>query len=143
MLIPYRAEVFVDQEPRANYILIFIMVGVYLLSWALPTSFFLPFILSSETLFPGILTHIFLHAGFFHLLGNVLFLWTFGNAVNCRMGNKRYTLTFLFLGLIAGAMHLIIDGAPGLGASGAISGITGMFLFLFLTLPPEFGHIKC
>ena len=131
MLIPYRAEVFVDQEPRANYVLIFAMILAFFITWIMPGEWIRYFLLSDTTILPGILTYLFLHADLIHLIGNVIFLSTFGNAVNCRMGNFRYTLTFLGLGFIAGLLHILIDGNPVLGASGAISGITGMFLFLF------------
>jgi len=76
---------------------------------------------------------MFLHADFLHLLGNGVFLWVFGNAVCARIGDLRYALAFLVLGIVAAATHLVFDGAPAVGASGAINGIVGMFLVMYPT----------
>jgi membrane associated rhomboid family serine protease len=73
----------------------------------------------------------FLHGGFFHLLGNMLFLWIFGNAICGAVGNAVYPFLYLFLAILSGASHLIIDGTPAIGASGAINGIVGMTLVFF------------
>ena len=79
----------------------------------------------------GMLGHVFLHGGFFHLLGNMMFLWVFGNAVSETLGSLKYLLLFLALGVLAGAVHLLLDGNRAIGASGAINGIVGFYLILF------------
>ena len=89
-----------------------------------------PFILNGWTI-KGLLGHIWLHGGVLHLLGNMLFLWIFGNAVCAKIGNIRYLLIYLGLGIIAGITHLIFTGGSVLGASGAIYGIVGMYLAFF------------
>jgi hypothetical protein len=73
----------------------------------------------------------FLHGGLFHLIGNMIFLWVFGSAVCATVGNVAYPFLYLFLGVCASASHLIFDGRPALGASGAINGVVGMSLILF------------
>jgi membrane associated rhomboid family serine protease len=89
-----------------------------------------PFILDGFNL-KGLFGHMWLHGGVLHLLGNMLFLWIFGNAICAKIGNIRYMLAYIVLGLIAGISHLIFAGGSVLGASGAINGIVGMFLVLF------------
>lgn len=89
-----------------------------------------PFILDGWTI-EGLLGHIWLHGGVIHLLGNMLFLWIFGNAVCAKIGNIRYLPIYLGLGVIAGISHLIFVGGSVVGASGAIYGIVGMYLVFF------------
>jgi membrane associated rhomboid family serine protease len=91
-----------------------------------------PFILNGWKL-KGLFGHIWLHGGVLHLLGNMLFLWIFGNAVCAKVGNLRYLPIYLGLGLISGIAHLTFTGSNMLGASGAINGIVGMYLVFFPT----------
>ncbi|MFA5239001.1 MAG: rhomboid family intramembrane serine protease [Phycisphaerae bacterium] len=88
------------------------------------------FILSNWNL-KGLFGHMWLHGGIIHLLGNMLFLWIFGNAVCAKIGNFRYLFIYLGLGVLAGISHLVFTGGNALGASGAIYGIVGMYLVLF------------
>lgn len=77
-------------------------------------------------------TCMFMHAGWMHLIGNMLFLWVFGNALNDRLGQIGYLAFYLAGGLLAGVGYLLLSGnAPVLGASGAISAVTGAYLVLF------------
>jgi hypothetical protein len=86
-----------------------------------------PFILNGWTL-KGFFGHIWLHGGILHLLGNMLFLWIFGNAVCAKIGNFKYLPIYIGLGLVAGFSQLVFSGQGSLGASGAINGIVGMYL---------------
>jgi len=79
----------------------------------------------------GLFGHMWLHAGLFHLIGNLIFLWLFGNAVCSKIGNIYYLLAYLGLGLVAALSHLFFTGGAMLGASGAINGIVGMYLVFF------------
>ncbi len=89
-------------------------------------------------------TSMFVHAGFFHFAGNMLYLWIFGNNVEESMGKIRFTLFYLLSGLGAAFAQILADPAsrvPMVGASGAISGVLGAYLLLFprarvLTLIP-------
>lgn len=79
-------------------------------------------------------THMFLHADLFHLLGNMLFLWIFGRAVESVLGGKRFAALYFLSGLSAIFVHSIINLnsiVPLVGASGAISGVLGAYLLLF------------
>jgi membrane associated rhomboid family serine protease len=89
-----------------------------------------PFILNGWKI-KGLFGHIWLHGGILHLLGNMLFLWIFGNAVCAKIGNFRYLPIYLGLGVIAGIAHLVFTGGNAIGASGAIYGIVGMYLVFF------------
>jgi membrane associated rhomboid family serine protease len=78
-------------------------------------------------------TSMFLHGGWMHLLGNMLFLWIFGDNVEDSMGHVRYLLFYLLCGLIAALVHALSDPGseiPVVGASGAISGVLGAYLIL-------------
>ena len=80
------------------------------------------------------LTSIFVHAGFAHIVGNMLYLWIFGDNVEDRMGHVRYLIFYLLVGLGASLVHVLISPSsriPTVGASGAISGVLGAYLVLF------------
>lgn len=89
-----------------------------------------PFILEGCKI-KGLFGHIWLHGGLIHLLGNLLFLWIFGNAVCAKIGNLAYVPIYIILGIFAGIAHLLFQGGPVIGASGAIMGIVGMYLMFF------------
>jgi len=77
---------------------------------------------------------MFLHGGFFHLFGNMLYLWIFGNNIEDTLGHFRFLLFYLICGLFAGAAQILSDPTspvPMIGASGAIGGILGGYLLLF------------
>ena len=73
----------------------------------------------------------FLHAGMMHLLGNMLFLYIFGNSVNDRLGHAAYVGFYLAGGIAASLLTYLFSDRPGLGASGAVSAVTGAYLVLF------------
>jgi rhomboid family protein len=80
------------------------------------------------------LTSMFLHGGWFHLIGNMWFLWLFGNNVEDSMGHVRYLVFYLLSGLAAAAVQTFMNPAsvlPMVGASGAISGIMGAYIVLY------------
>lgn len=79
-------------------------------------------------------TSMFLHGGFLHLAGNMLFLWIFGDNVEARLGSYRYLLTYLGCGVAATlffALFVSGSGVPLVGASGAISGVLGCYFLWF------------
>jgi membrane associated rhomboid family serine protease len=81
-----------------------------------------------------LLTSMFLHGGWGHLLGNMLYLWIFGDNLERVMGRLRYAMFYLVTGIAAGLAHIAFNtssGLPSVGASGAISGVLGGYLLLF------------
>lgn len=92
----------------------------------LPISTGLPFL--------TLVTSLFLHGGFFHLAGNMLYLWIFGDNVEDRMGSARFLFFYLLCGVIATLVQVYADFSskvPVLGASGAIAGVLAAYLLLF------------
>ena len=83
-----------------------------------------------------IFTSMFMHGGLMHLLGNMWFLWIFGDNIEHDMGRIRYLSFYLFTGVLASLAHVIVSRSgssamiPSLGASGAISGVMGAYLVL-------------
>jgi len=86
-----------------------------------------------------IFSSMFMHGGIMHILGNMLFLWIFGDNIEDRFGHTRYLMSYLFWGFVASMAHtawaLGVGGeqlmVPAVGASGAISGVLGTYLLLF------------
>ena len=81
-----------------------------------------------------LITSMFLHGGWMHLLGNMLYLWIFGDNLEKTMGHARFLLFYLVCGVAAGLAHIAFAGGsnvPTVGASGAISGVLGGYLVLF------------
>ena len=90
------------------------------------------------TVYITLLTSMFMHGGWAHLFGNMLFLWIFGDNLEHVMGHGRYLIFYLLCGLIASLAHVFTTVAfggnqlvPSLGASGAISGVLGGYILLF------------
>jgi len=82
----------------------------------------------------SILTSMFMHAGLMHLLGNMLYLWIFGDNVEDTLGHFRYLLFYLVGGFIASLTHVFLyptSTIPTVGASGAIAAVLGAYLLLF------------
>lgn len=87
----------------------------------------------SEAAFLPLFTSMFLHAGFAHILGNMLFLWIFGDNVEDYFGHVAYLFFYTGCGIGSGLMHIAFNlhsSLPALGASGAISGVMGAYLML-------------
>ncbi len=97
------------------------------------------------TIIPFIGT-MFLHGGWVHLLGNMLFLWVFGDNIEDRLGHARYLVFYLLVGIGASIVQIVINpdaSQPLIGASGAIAGILGAYILTFprakvVTLVPIF-----
>src|SRR4030043_1300163 len=99
--------------------------------WAFVPSRFLANPLAS---FLTLFTSMFMHAGWLHLGGNMLYLWIFGDNVEVRLGHVKFSFFYLLCGLAATFAQLAFSlgsNVPNLGASGALAGGVGAFLFLF------------
>lgn len=83
-----------------------------------------------------LLTSMFMHGGIMHLLGNMLYLWIFGDNIEDEMGHARYLAFYLLCGLLAGFSHVFLNAwgdsarVPMLGASGAIAGVLGAYMLM-------------
>src|SRR5258706_12792711 len=85
-----------------------------------------------------LITSLFMHGGWAHIAGNMLYLWIFGDNIENAIGHKRYLLFYLLCGIIASLSHVFATKLlgqnlliPSLGASGAISGVLGAYILLF------------
>ncbi|MDD5011683.1 MAG: rhomboid family intramembrane serine protease [Phycisphaerae bacterium] len=157
MIIPWQVDVPQERLPLANWLIIGVIIGFFV--WQLNQINTYHTTIAREIvdntakqnqdltiktdLFNGLvlngwkarelLGHMWLHGGWMHLVGNLLFLWIFGNAVCAKIGQIPFIIVYLIFGVAAGAAHLFFTGGPAIGASGAINGVVGMYLVLFPT----------
>lgn len=150
-MLPLRDDAPRSTFPAVTYFLIALNVLIYLYQASLPprpervfvSEFgFVPHSLdlwmngtlpAIAALLPAF-TSMFLHAGWLHLIGNMWFLWIFGDNVEDRLGHFRYLVTYLICGLAASFTHYMFNmhsKIPTVGASGAIAGVLGAYFVLF------------
>ena len=145
-MIPVRDEIPTRETPVVNYLLItinvLVFVGMALMSetqleafvnkWAMVPSHFADGVELQDIL--TIFTSMFMHAGFAHIAGNMLYLWIFGDNVEDRVGHGRYLAFYLVGGVVADLTHLATSWGsdiPTVGASGAIAAVLGAYLVYF------------
>ena len=141
MLVPYNVDVPMERRPIANWVLIGI---TYIVSAKIlhdvggsdPTyPAYLDYVLlqrGEDFSILQLVGHVLTHGGLAHLIGNMVFLFCFGNAINAKLGHAVFVATYLALGIVAAVGWLVLgSGVALVGASGAISGIVGMFLVLY------------
>jgi membrane associated rhomboid family serine protease len=133
------------RTPYVTYVLIVVNIAVFLAYWyGLPSDraierFFqmwglVPVDFTQRQELHGFITSMFLHGGWMHLLGNMLFLWIFGDNLEDEMGHLPYLAFYLLSGIAAGALQVASDPnspVPMVGASGAIAGVMGAYLLLY------------
>src|SRR3990170_3449178 len=127
--------------PVVTYILILLNVLVFFVELSSGDAFimrwaFVPsrFLANPGAEFPTLLTSMFMHAGWLHLGGNMLYLWIFGDNIEDRFGHAGFLIGYLVCGLAATAAQLAFSldsSIPNLGASGAIAGVLGGYLVMF------------
>jgi membrane associated rhomboid family serine protease len=101
---------------------------------------------SAGRVFLPFFSSMFLHGGWIHLIGNMWYLWIFGDNVEDRLGHFRFLIFFIVCGIMANAAHYIFNatsGIPTIGASGAVAGVLGAYLISYprariLTIVPLF-----
>ncbi len=84
--------------------------------------------------FSALLTSMFMHGGWFHIIGNIMFLWAFGRTIEDAMGSEKFIVFYLLSGLAAGMTQVLLSPystVPVVGASGAIAGVMGAYLVTF------------
>jgi len=82
----------------------------------------------------ALLTSMFIHGGFLHILGNMWFLWIFGRGIEDILGHGKFLVFYLLCGVAAGVVHILLNAGsnvPTVGASGAIAGVMGAYLIKF------------
>ena len=133
------------RRPYVVYTLMILNTGVFLSYWHLMgDDYALARIFQTWALIPGevyygynlhtLITSMFLHGGFMHLAGNMLFLWIFGDNLEDEMGHVGFLVFYLLAGLAAGLGQMAANpysNVPMVGASGAIAGVMGGYLLMF------------
>lgn len=143
-MIPIRDHNPSGIKPRVTQVLIALNIAVFvysnlILKGSAQDQFIfdyslIPFRLHYGARYDTLITAMFLHGGWLHLGGNLLFLWIFGDNVEARLGSGRYVAFYLACGIIAGYAQYLHDPMaryPVIGASGAIAGILGAYLRLY------------
>jgi membrane associated rhomboid family serine protease len=132
-VFPIRTDRRLQHTPWVNWTLIAANVAVFMLTnRGMDRAGMDPYILNpwNPTLVQ-FLSYQFLHANWMHLLGNMLFLYVFGNSVEDRLGKVGYLAFYLAGGVLAGLGHAAVENAPVLGASGSVAAVSGAYLALF------------
>lgn len=138
-MIPLRALVRMGSFPSVTLLLIIVNTLCFLLEQSLDP-YALQHFIYQYALVPGrlhpssVLTSMFLHGGWMHLIGNMWFLWVFGSRVEDTLGALKYLAYYLLCGVAAAFVHLLFNVGslvPTLGASGAIAGVMGGFMLLY------------
>lgn len=144
-MIPIRDQIKPRRTPIINYLLIAVNIIVFILQWsagANQESIVYEFALIPASFSDGIdlseirdvFTSMFMHAGLMHLLGNMIYLWIFGDNVEDAMGHFTYLLFYLAGGFVASITHIFVNPGsqiPTVGASGAIAAALGAYLVLY------------
>jgi membrane associated rhomboid family serine protease len=81
--------------------------------------------------FAPLITHMFMHGGWLHVIGNVVYLWIFGDNVEDRLGSGPYLVFYILCGILAAIGQGLVQPAPMVGASGAIAGVLGAYVVMF------------
>lgn len=129
-MIPLQTDVRMRYLPLANVAIIALTVIMYLVTGPAFQYGHHPLVLARWSL-TGLVGHIVMHASVMHLVGNMIFLWVFGNAVNSRLGNLWYPAVYVGLGVATGLIAMPEPGYRACGASAAINGVIGLFIVLF------------
>lgn len=143
IILPYRTSIYPRKTPYMNYGLIVVNVLIFLLTyhphtnqltglqevlrpWAQQFELF-----SDRPYLWQFVSYAFLHGGFMHIIGNMFFLYLFGNNVNDKLGNIGYLCFYLAGSVFSGIGHTWVSGGSVIGASGAVAAVTGAYLVLF------------
>lgn len=135
MFIPYKAEVELPVIPISNLFIIG-FTFLFFISVSSGASSIDSYILDGFN--ASLFSHGFMHGGWGHILGNMFYLLLFGSAICSRIGNATFPTIYFVLIIASGVVHLIFDGSPAIGASGAVNGVIGIYLFLY-----PLSKIKC
>lgn len=144
-ILPIRTSIRPWRTPYANYALIVINIIIFFLTYY-PQRYIIDnqlvivpvrdwavrFMLTPGAWhFWQFISYAFLHGGLLHIIGNMYFLYLFGNNVNDKLGHAGYVCLYLGGAIFAGVGHTLLHANPVLGASGAVAAITGAYLVLF------------
>lgn len=117
--------------PAGNYVIMLVATCAFAVQMLLdPGARYLTGLVLETWSLPGLLGHLWLHMTMIHLVGNLVTLWIFGYYLCPLLGNGAYALAYVVVGVAGGIIHVVCDGRPVIGASGAIMGIFGMHVVI-------------
>ena len=120
-----------DEFPAGNYLVMLLMVIVFAAQFlGDPNSLYLKGLVLKGYSYNGFLGYLWLHTGVMHIAGNLATLAVFGRQTCRKIGDAKFFIIFVILGSLAAFAHVLLDGRPVIGASGAICGILGMTVVL-------------
>lgn len=138
-MIPLRALLYRQSTPVMTLLIIAVNVFCFLFELAQPnylqSGFIAHYALVPDHLHPtSLITSMFLHGGWFHLIGNMWFLWVFGSHLEDALGSAKFLIFYLICGIVSAVVQLMMNlgsPVPTIGASGAIAGVMGAFVILY------------
>src|SRR5690349_22364322 len=139
-MIPLRSSERHYTPATVTLVVILINVLVFIYELTLGSGWTLNRFIATYGIVPGqlhytsLITSMFIHGGFLHILGNMWFLWIFGRGVEDILGHAKYLIFYLACGIAAGLVHILVNAdsiVPTVGASGAIAGVMGAYLIKF------------
>lgn len=139
-MIPLRSSERTYSPPVVTLALIGVNILIFLYEVSLPPWYLNRYFMARYALVPNyfhysqLLTSMFLHGGWLHVLGNMWFLWIFGKGIEDLLGHVRFLVFYLLCGIAAGFVHILTNfysPVPTVGASGAIAGVMGAYLIKF------------
>ncbi len=139
LIFPCEADVPFERRPFANWVILVLIIAMFWLQYAINQdvddvqareAIWAPFVLRHFS-FTQLIDYMWLQHSVLHVVGNVIFLRLFGNAVCQKIGNLIYLPVYVGFGVVAGIVHLLAGGSAFIGAGGAISGMVGMYLMFY------------
>ncbi len=138
-MIPLRSSERTNSTASALLVIILLNVLVFLYEISLPRHTLDVFIAHYAIVpdrfhYSSLISSMFMHGGFLHIVGNMWFLWVFGRNIEDLLGHERFVIFYLLCGLAAGFAHVLTNPGspvPTIGASGAIAGVMGAYLIKF------------
>ena len=133
MIFPIRTDSPLRGTPYMNWVLIALNVIAFIVQQALPNVVERYSLYAHDPWWPAFMSYAFLHGSVMHILGNMLFLYIFGNNVNDKMGHLAYLAFYLAGAVFGGVGYVALSRGQGgvIGASGAVAAVTGAYLVLF------------
>lgn len=127
-----RNKLYTDNLPIGNYLVMLLMTVIFAVQFlGDPNQNYLTgLILKNPPSYNGFFGYLWLHKGLLHIVGNLAVLAVFGRHVSVKLGAAKYFVIYIVLGCAAAFAHVLLDGRPVIGASGAICGILGMAVVL-------------
>jgi membrane associated rhomboid family serine protease len=157
-MLPLRDDIPSIKRPIVTYTIVALNVVMFLYEMSLGKglqSFIISYGVTPEHIVSGngfytLITSMFIHGDFWHILGNMLFLWIFGDNVEDSLGKFWFIIMYFLAGIVGSVAHILVSQSstiPTIGASGAISGVLGAYLILYpkarvLTLVPIIFFIR-